>query len=112
MLSGPKVSVYYLGTLCGCLFGGSLGDRHGRIRTIGLGAAWAVIGALLQTSAQNQYWMFFGTVSLSLDLCSLRTSTRIYFKSAHRLSLTTLSSPPDQRVWYRHAQRRCSRVGH
>ena len=66
MLSGPKVSVYYLGTLCGCLFGGSLGDRHARIRTIGLGAAWAVIGALLQTSAQNQYWMILGKVSYLL----------------------------------------------
>lgn len=52
-----QVSVYYLGTLCGCLFGGSFGDQHGRIKTIGLGAAWAVFGALLQTSAQNQYWM-------------------------------------------------------
>lgn len=62
ILTRSKVSIYYLGTLCGCLFGGSFGDQHGRIRTIGLGAAWAVFGASLQASAQNQYWMIFGKI--------------------------------------------------
>ncbi|MCJ1307589.1 hypothetical protein MMC25_001236 [Agyrium rufum] len=57
LLQGGIVSVYYLGTLCGCLVGGWFGDRYGRIKTIALGAAWAVFGATLQCSAQNHVWM-------------------------------------------------------
>ncbi len=57
LLQGGIVSIYYLGTLMGCLVGGSFGDRYGRIKTIGLGAAWAVVGATLQTSAQSAVWM-------------------------------------------------------
>ncbi|KAH7024753.1 sugar transporter STL1 [Microdochium trichocladiopsis] len=57
LLQGGIVSVYYLGTLVGCLVGGSLGDRYGRIRTIFAGAAVAVVGACLQCSAMNASWM-------------------------------------------------------
>lgn len=60
LLQGGIVSIYYLGTLMGCLVGGSFGDRYGRIKTIGLGAFWAVIGASLQTSAMNATWMICG----------------------------------------------------
>ena len=59
---GGIVSIYYLGTLIGCLIGGSFGDRYGRIKTIALGAGWGVIGATLQTSAQNATWMILGTL--------------------------------------------------
>lgn len=57
---GGIVSVYYLGTLLGCLLGGWVGDAVGRTRTIALGAAWAVVGASLQCSAQNHVWMICG----------------------------------------------------
>ncbi|KAF2109812.1 general substrate transporter [Lophiotrema nucula] len=57
LLQGGIVSVYYLGTLVGCLVGGSIGDRFGRIKTIFIGAAVAVVGATLQTSAMNHEWM-------------------------------------------------------
>ncbi|KAI9890474.1 MAG: hypothetical protein M1814_003958 [Vezdaea aestivalis] len=57
LLQGGIVSVYYLGTLVGCLLGGWIGDKVGRIKTIALGAGWAVVGAALQTSAQNVDWM-------------------------------------------------------
>ncbi|KAK8022113.1 hypothetical protein PG993_012880, partial [Apiospora rasikravindrae] len=57
LLQGGIVSVYYLGTLCGCLFGGWIGDKLGRIKTIAVGAAWAIIGATLQCSAMNHNWM-------------------------------------------------------
>ncbi|KAF5023278.1 hypothetical protein F66182_4659 [Fusarium sp. NRRL 66182] len=57
LLQGGIVSVYYLGTLVGCLFGGWVGDKLGRIKTIAIGAVWAIIGAALQTSAQNHDWM-------------------------------------------------------
>jgi hypothetical protein len=52
-----QVSVYYLGTLIGCLVGGWVGDKIGRVRTIAFGAAWAILGAALQCSAQNHVWM-------------------------------------------------------
>ncbi|KAF2137046.1 uncharacterized protein K452DRAFT_291961 [Aplosporella prunicola CBS 121167] len=57
LLQGGIVSVYYLGTLFGALLGGWVGDKLGRIRTIAVGAAWAVLGAALQCSAQNASWM-------------------------------------------------------
>ncbi|KAJ5336284.1 hypothetical protein MYU51_012413 [Penicillium brevicompactum] len=57
LLQGGIVSVYYLGTLVGGLFGGWLGDRTGRIKTIGAGAIWAIVGAALQCSAMNHNWM-------------------------------------------------------
>ena len=57
LLQGGIVSVYYLGTLFGCLFGGWVGDKLGRIKTIAIGSVWAIIGAALQCSAQNHDWM-------------------------------------------------------
>lgn len=56
---GGIVSVYYLGTLVGALVGGVVGEKIGRIRTIAFGAAWGVLGASLQCSAQNHIWMIF-----------------------------------------------------
>ncbi|KAI3320367.1 general substrate transporter [Xylariaceae sp. AK1471] len=57
LLQGGIVSVYYLGTLFGCLFGGWIGDKIGRIKTIAVGAGWAIFGAALQSSAMNHNWM-------------------------------------------------------
>ncbi|KAL3418715.1 hypothetical protein PVAG01_10431 [Phlyctema vagabunda] len=57
LLQGGIVSVYYLGTLVGAFAGGWVGDKIGRIKTIALGAAWAILGASLQCSAQNHIWM-------------------------------------------------------
>ncbi|KZT00617.1 general substrate transporter [Laetiporus sulphureus 93-53] len=54
---GGIVSIYYLGTLLGCLMGGALGDRIGRIKTMILGSVWVLAGAILQCSAQNITWM-------------------------------------------------------
>ncbi|KAI1423533.1 general substrate transporter [Xylaria sp. FL1777] len=57
LLQGGIISVYYLGTLFGCLLGGWIGDKIGRIKTIAFGAGWAVFGASLQTAAMNSNWM-------------------------------------------------------
>ncbi|KAK1074331.1 hypothetical protein LTR74_001255 [Friedmanniomyces endolithicus] len=63
LLQGGIVAVYYLpGTLVGALFGGCLGDRYGRITTIGIATLWAIVGATLQCSAQNANWMFCARV--------------------------------------------------
>ncbi|KAI0995853.1 hypothetical protein K3495_g12328 [Podosphaera aphanis] len=56
-LQGAIVSVYYIGTLVGAIFGGWVGEREGRIRTIAIGAAWAIVGAILQSVAMNHTWM-------------------------------------------------------
>lgn len=64
LLQGGIVSVYYLGTLVGALAGGWVGEKVGRIKTIALGAAWGVLGASLQCSAQNHIWMIFGKVPI------------------------------------------------
>ncbi|KAL1854435.1 hypothetical protein Daus18300_011455 [Diaporthe australafricana] len=57
ILQGGIMSIFYLGTLVGCLAGGSFGDRYGRIGSLGLGAAWAIFGATLQSTAMNPAWM-------------------------------------------------------
>ncbi|KAK3614996.1 hypothetical protein LTR56_026875 [Elasticomyces elasticus] len=55
LLQGGIVAVYYLpGTLVGAIWGGWLGDRYGRITTIGIVALWAIIGATFQCPAQMQ----------------------------------------------------------
>ncbi|KAI0744478.1 general substrate transporter [Earliella scabrosa] len=54
---GGIVSIYYLGTLIGCLMGGVQGDRLGRIKTMIIGSVWVLFGAALQCSAQNVAWM-------------------------------------------------------
>lgn len=63
LLTYRKVAVYYLGTLVGCLFGGSYGDKNGRIKTIKFGALCAIIGAIFQTSAQGPTWMILGNIN-------------------------------------------------
>ncbi|POS70984.1 hypothetical protein DHEL01_v210621 [Diaporthe helianthi] len=62
LLQGGIVSVYYLGTLLGCLLGGWVGDKVGRIKTIAFGALWAIVGAVLQCSSQNHDWMICARV--------------------------------------------------
>ncbi|KAI4281971.1 MAG: hypothetical protein L6R38_003285 [Xanthoria sp. 2 TBL-2021] len=57
LLQGGIVSVYYLGTLLGCMVGGWIGEKVGRIKVMALGCVWAIIGASLQTSAMNADWM-------------------------------------------------------
>jgi MFS family permease len=75
LLQGGIVSVYYLGTLFGALAGGLIGEKVGRIKTIALGAAWGILGASLQCSAQNHVWMIFGKFSASLWKSSTNSCT-------------------------------------
>jgi len=64
-----QVAVYYLpGTLFGAFLGGWFGDRYGRIKTIALASAWAIVGATLQCSAQNANWMFCGMLDPTILL--------------------------------------------
>lgn len=69
LLQGGIVAVYYLpGTLFGCLLGGWLGDRYGRIKTIAVACLWSICGATLQSAAMNANWMFCGTSQLRFQV--------------------------------------------
>lgn len=71
ILQGGIVASYYLGCLFGALFGGWIGDKAGRIKTIAIGAAWTIVGAVLQTAAQNSSWMICcGNSTLTVELTS------------------------------------------
>ena len=57
LLQGGIVASFYVGCLFGALFGGWIGDKIGRIKTVAIGAVWAIVGAALQASAMNSNWM-------------------------------------------------------
>lgn len=79
LLQGGIVAVYYLpGTLVGALFGGWFGDRFGRITTIGVASAWAIVGATLQCSAQNANWMFCARVFNGIGTGILNAITPVW----------------------------------
>ncbi|RMZ85793.1 hypothetical protein DV737_g364, partial [Chaetothyriales sp. CBS 132003] len=85
ILQGGIVSVYYLGTLIGALGGGKFSESYGRIKSIFLGAIIGIIGAALQTSAQNHTWMIlarlvngFGTGILNAIVPVYATETADY----------------------------------
>ncbi|KAI9498269.1 general substrate transporter [Zychaea mexicana] len=61
-LLGGVVAVYYAGTLIGALMGGWIGDKIGRIKTVVVGSLIAIVGAVLQTAAQNVGWMMASRV--------------------------------------------------
>ena len=93
LLQGGIVSAYYLGTLVGAMFGGWVGEKIGRIKTISIGAAWGVLGAALQCSAMNHNWMICGKTPPAAS--ALSASSLIF------------SSPSHQRLWHRHFKRHC-----
>ncbi|KAK4551623.1 hypothetical protein LTR86_011047 [Recurvomyces mirabilis] len=79
LLQGGIVAVYYLpGTLVGALWGGWLGDRYGRIATIGIASVWAIVGAILQCSAQNANWMFCARVFNGIGTGILNAITPVW----------------------------------
>lgn len=48
---GGIVAIYYLGTLCGALGAGIIGDQIGRIKSITIACFFALLGASLQGEA-------------------------------------------------------------
>ncbi|KAK9323091.1 general substrate transporter [Lipomyces orientalis] len=75
---GGIVAIYYFGTLLGCFLGGYLGDRLGRINSIGVGAVWAMIGTLLQSSAQNAQWMSYSRIVSGVGTGILNTVVPVW----------------------------------
>lgn len=55
-----------------------MGDRSGRIFTIGFGAVWTIVGAVLQCSAQNADWMFCARVFTGIGTGILNAITPVW----------------------------------
>ena len=76
---GGILAVYYLpGCLVGALWGGWIGDKYGRISTIGFASVVAIIGACLQCSAQNSEWMFCARVFNGIGTGILNAITPVW----------------------------------
>lgn len=55
-----------------------MGDRFGRIATIGFGCIWTIIGATLQCSAMNADWMFCARVFTGIGTGILNAITPVW----------------------------------
>ncbi|KAK9453090.1 hypothetical protein V1511DRAFT_505621 [Dipodascopsis uninucleata] len=75
---GGLVSLWFLGFLFGAVFTGYLADRVGRLKTIAIGCYWAILGAALQSSAQNFAWMSFGRILGGVGCGHLNTIVPIW----------------------------------
>lgn len=83
-LQGGIVAIYYLGTLCGAFLAGSFCDRFGRIKSIAMGTLWAILGAVLQSSAQNRNWMLCARIINGVGVGVLNVAVPIYMtETAH-----------------------------
>ncbi|KAJ5737916.1 uncharacterized protein N7483_003041 [Penicillium malachiteum] len=78
LLQGGIVSVYYLGTLVGCFMGGYVSDRYGRIKLFAFGAAWGIIGAVLQCTAMNPSWMIISRLINGIGTGILNATVPVY----------------------------------
>lgn len=78
LLQGGIVSVYYLGTLVGCFMGGYVSDRFGRINSLASGAAWGIIGAVLQCTAMNPAWMIVSRLINGIGTGILNATVPVY----------------------------------
>lgn len=78
LLQGGIVSVFYLGTLVGCFLGGYVSDRYGRIKSLGFGAVWGIIGAALQCTAMNPSWMIVSRLINGIGTGVLNATVPVY----------------------------------
>ncbi|OOF90694.1 hypothetical protein ASPCADRAFT_10424 [Aspergillus carbonarius ITEM 5010] len=78
LLQGGIVSVYYLGTLVGCFLGGHVSDRYGRIKSLGFGAIWGIVGAALQCTAMNPPWMIVARLINGIGTGILNATVPVY----------------------------------
>lgn len=78
LLQGGIVSVYYLGTLVGCFMGGYTSDRFGRINSLASGAAWGILGAVLQCTAMNPTWMIVSRLINGIGTGILNATVPVY----------------------------------
>ena len=72
------MSVYYIGTLIGALVAGSFADRCGRIKAVVFGCLWALLGAILQTAAQDITMMCIGRVIAGVGVGAIDCSVPVW----------------------------------
>ena len=54
---GGITSIYYFGTVWGCLLSGWISDTFGRVTALQTGSLWCMLGIALEASAQSQPWI-------------------------------------------------------
>ncbi|KAL6713719.1 hypothetical protein ACLMJK_008211 [Lecanora helva] len=102
LFQGGIVAVYYLpGTLVGALFGGYIGDRFGRIKTIGIAPGWTIVGATLQCSSQNANWMICVRVFNGIGTGILNAITPVsqQFARTHHFGTSFYSNATSSFIW-------------
>jgi MFS family permease len=75
---GGIVSIWFLGFAIGALLVGSYADKIGRLKTIQVGCVWALVGAVLQGSAQNVGMMMAARVIGGVGCGHLNTVVPIW----------------------------------
>ncbi|GAB7348464.1 hypothetical protein MBLNU459_g6879t1 [Dothideomycetes sp. NU459] len=75
---GGIVSVWFGGFAIGAILVGNYADKIGRLKTLQVGACWALLGAALQASAQNITWMMFARVIGGIGCGHLNTVVPIW----------------------------------
>ena len=72
---GGLVAIYYLGSLFGGFLGGWVGDKFGRIKGIGAGALWCMVGGALQAGAVDTHMMLVARVIAGIGCGHLNVIT-------------------------------------
>lgn len=62
LIRSTIVAIYEIGCFLGSLVAFAIGERLGRRKTIRLGSAWMIVGALLQTFAKGRPQMIAGRI--------------------------------------------------
>lgn len=91
---GGITSIYYFGTVAGCVLAGWLSDRFGRIPALQFGALWCMLGIALEASAYNQSWIICARVIAGVGVahmnCVAPTWVGEVSEAAHRGKLFAL----------------------
>ncbi|RAO72424.1 uncharacterized protein BHQ10_008436 [Talaromyces amestolkiae] len=75
---GGLVTLWFGGFGIGALIVGYLADRIGRLKSLQLGAIWAILGCVLMASAQNFTWMAFARIISGIGCGHLNTIVPIW----------------------------------
>ncbi|OJJ45852.1 hypothetical protein ASPZODRAFT_98807 [Penicilliopsis zonata CBS 506.65] len=75
---GGLVSLWFGGFGIGAVLTGYIADRIGRLRTIQIGCLWALLGGILQASAQNITWMALARIIGGIGCGHLNTIVPVW----------------------------------
>lgn len=78
VLLSKGLDVQKVDTTSGAILVGNYADKIGRLKTLQVGACWALLGAALQASAQNITWMMFARVIGGIGCGHLNTVVPIW----------------------------------